>query len=93
MGAMFNDFVAHPLQRYSLGVCYIDTNLRLTVEPEELLRFSVLNFGKKTSPYLACQGQTHILEMAMKPLSCEDRTFQWYCVHLNLPASLTCDPS
>ena len=48
VGTMFNNFVDHFSKRYSLGIRYIHRNPRLTVEPEELLRFCVLKFGNKS---------------------------------------------
>ena len=56
-------------------------------------RFSVLNFGDMTSPFLACQGKTRILDLVMHPPSNPTSVFQWKQVKLNCPFSKGCDPS
>ena len=93
VGAMFNNFVAHESERHSLGVRFVHTDANARIERETFERFCVLNFGNMTSPYLACQGQTRILDLVMRPPSDCTSAFQWERVHLNCPLSTSYDPS
>ena len=90
---MFNIFVFHESERHSLGVRFIHINPQARVERETFERFCVLNFGNMTSPYVACQGQTRIIELAMRPPTDSTSAFQWTRVKLNCPFSLRYDPS
>ena len=93
VGAMFNNFVAHESERHSLGVRFIHTDPKTLKELETFLRFCSLNFGNMTSPVLACQGQTRILELVMRPPTDPTSAFQWHQVTLNCPFSPHYDPS
>ena len=94
VGSMFHNFLAHATERHSLGVRYTKTESNAFVrECDIFLRFCRLNFGNKASAYLACQMQSRINEMAMKPPDHPTSAFQWERVHLNLPCSKSYDPS
>ena len=93
VGATFSYFFVHESERHSLGVRFIHTDPQARVERETFERFCVLNFGNMTSPYVACQGQTRIIELAMRPPTDSTSAFQWTRVKLNCPFSLRYDPS
>ena len=63
VGAMFNNFPTHPLERHALGVRVINTRPEGQYECHEFWRFCVLHFGGRPSPYLACQAERIILEL------------------------------
>jgi hypothetical protein len=63
VGAMFNNFRAHPSERHGLGVCVINTRLVGEYGHHEFWHFCALHFGGGPSPYLACQSQWIILEL------------------------------
>ena len=88
VGAMFNIFVFHESERHSLGVRFIHTDPLSQVERETIERFCVLNFGNMTSPYVACQGQTRIIELAMRPPTDSTSAFQWTRVKQKLAIQL-----
>ena len=93
VGAMFNNFRAHPSERHALGVRIINTRPEPEYEPHEFWRFCALHFGGRPSPYLACQSQRLILELAKGDRHDPENPWQWHTVRLNLPGDLEYDPS
>ena len=93
VGTMFNSFVAHESKHHSLGVRFVHTNADALMDRETFERFCVLNFGNMTSSYLACQGQTRILELVMRPPLGGTIAFQWKRVQLNCPFNTLYTPS
>jgi hypothetical protein len=63
VGAIFNNFRAHPSERHGLGVHVINTRLVGEYKHNEFWRVCALHFGGQPSPYLACQLQRIILEL------------------------------
>ncbi len=63
VGAMYNNFPAHPLERHALGVRVTRTHAPGEYEPHEFWQFYTLHFGGCASPPLACQPQCLILEL------------------------------
>ena len=90
---MFNKFPLHYKERHTMGVRYIKTIKPNVQKPHDIMRWSVLNFGCRVSPYLACQGQARILECCTSDRHNAKNPFQWEYVRLNLPTSLGYDPS
>jgi len=93
VGGMFHNFQAHESERENLGVRWIETNHDGSLEKHEFYRFTVLHFGGRDSPYLACQGQNRVLEKCMGNRRDPKNRWQWEKVVLNLPCSQTYDPS
>ena len=93
VGQQFNNFAAHHKDRPYLGVRMFDTNNDGSVEREWFMRFSALHFGGRASPYIACMGQQHILELARGQPNNLNSPFHFVKVVLNLPTSITWDPS
>jgi hypothetical protein len=93
VGAMFNNFRAHPSERHALGVRVINTRPPPEQEHHEFWRFCALHFGGRPSPYLACQSQRIILELCKGDRHDDNNLWQWETVHLNLPGSIDYDPS
>ena len=71
----------------------IDTRNDGSHERHWFMRYCVLHFGGKNSPYQACQGQARILELAKGEPDDPHSRFQWKRVHLNLPTMKSWDPS
>eukprot|EP00804_Cyclotella_cryptica_P003619 CCRYP_002220-RA/>CCRYP_002220-RA protein AED:0.33 eAED:0.28 QI:0/0/0/1/0.25/0.2/5/0/708 len=57
------------------------------------MRFSALHFGGRASPYIACMGQQRILKLARGQPNDLNSPFHFVKVVLNLPTSITWDPS
>ena len=93
VGGMFHNFLAHQNERENLGVRWIETQNDGSMERHEFLRFTVLTFGGKSSPYLACQAQARILEACMGNRRDPSNCWQWDRVHLNLPCADDYDAS
>ena len=93
VGSMFHNFGVHRSERHSLGVRYIKTDPNRAYELETFWRFTILKFDNKVSGYIACQGQSRINELVMRPPDDCASDFQWARVHLNLPSSKGYDPS
>ena len=93
VGQQFNNFAAHYKDRPYLGVRMIDTNNNGSTEREWFMRFSALHFGGRCSPYIACMGQQRILELARGQPDDLSSPFHFVKVVLNLPTSMTWDPS
>jgi hypothetical protein len=93
VGAMFNNFRTHPTVRHKLGVCVIQTRREGEYEPHEFWLFCALHFGGWPSPYIACQSQRLILELAMGDRHDSKNPWQWETVRLNLPDDINYDPS
>ena len=64
VGQMFHNFLMHAKERHSHGVCVTHTRGGGQPEEEPFLRWCVLNFGCKCSPYVACQGEERIIELS-----------------------------
>ena len=62
VSGMFHNFTAYVSERQNLGVRCIETKNDGLFEASEFIRFNRLDFGGKSSPYLACQGESRILE-------------------------------
>lgn len=90
---MFNKFTLHFKEQHTMGVCYIKTIKPGVYEPHDIMRWLVLNFGCRVSPYLACQGQARILECCTSDRKNEKKPFQWEHVRLNLPMAPDYNPS
>ena len=82
---MFHNFVAHQKERENLGVRWIGTQNDGPFERHEFLWFTVLRFGGRSSPYLAGQAQSRILEVCMGDQYDSSNCWQWDRVYLNLP--------
>ena len=93
VGGMFHNFRAHVKDQANLGVRWIETRNDGGLEFHEFLRFNVDHFGGKCLPYNACQDQARILEEYMGDRHDPRNCWQWNRVLLNLPCSLTYDPS
>jgi hypothetical protein len=93
VGAMFNNFCVHPSERHALGVRVISTRPPLQYEPHEFWRFCVLHFGGRPSPYITCQSQCLILELAKGDRHDPKNPWQWETVRINLPGDPNYDPS
>ena len=93
VSGMFHNFTAHVNERLNLGVRCIETKNDGSFENSEFLRFNRLHFGGKSSPYLACQGESRILEACKGDRRDPANHWQWDRVHLNLPCSEAYDPS
>jgi len=89
----FNNYQMHKKERHSHGVRFISTRNDGSVEPQTFLQCSVLNFGCVCSPYVATQGQERIMELCEGNPSDASNPFQYSECWLNLPGSLTYDPS
>jgi hypothetical protein len=76
-----------------LGVRMIDTRNDGSHERHWFLRYSVLHFGGRCSPYIAGVGQLRILELCKGHPKDPKLRFGWERVHLNLPTSTAWDPS
>jgi hypothetical protein len=92
VGAMYNNFPAHPLERHALGVHVIKTHAPGEYEPHEFWWFCTLHFGGHASPYLACQSQHLILELCKGDRHDTNNHWQWETVHFNLLGSEVYDP-
>ena len=93
VGGMFHNFRAHAKEQANLGVRWIETRNDGEPERHEFLRFNVLHFGGKCSPYLASQSQGRILEECMGDRHDVTNRWQWHRVQLNMPCSRDYDPS
>ena len=93
VGQQFNNFQAQADDRPYLGVRIVDTRNDGSHEKHHFMQYSVLHFGGKGSPYLACQSQLRILELAKLPPRHPTSHFRWGRVVLNLPTSDSWDPS
>ena len=93
VGGMFHNFRAHYEERENLGVRWIETQNDGSLERHEFLRFNVLHFGGRSSPWIACQAQSRLLEACMGDRHNPSNAWQWDRVHLNLPSSEGYDPS
>jgi hypothetical protein len=93
VGQQFNNVQAHPHDRPYLGVRLIDTRNDGSHERHWFMRYSVLHFGGKGSPYNACQGQLQILELAKNPPFISSSAFRWGKVVLNIATMDRWDPS
>ena len=62
---MFHNFLAHQKERENLGVRWIKTQNDGSFERQESIPFTVFHFGSRSSPYLAGQAQSRILEACM----------------------------
>ena len=93
VGEHFHNFRTHIDERPFVGARLYKTDSGAQVEECEMGRFNVLHFGGLASPYLATQGENRILEWAMGDRRDIDNPFHWERVVLNLPCSLTYDPS
>jgi hypothetical protein len=89
----FNNWQAHEEDRPYLGVRMFDTRNNGSLERQWFARFSALHFGGRASPYIACQGQSRVLEWAMKNPQDSTSPFQWHKVVLNLATENNWDPS
>ena len=85
VGQQFNNFRAHCDDRPYLGVRMIETQNDGSFERHFFMRYSVLHFGGKNSPWQAGQGQLRILELAKGPPDDYAGGFGWDHVVLNLP--------
>ncbi len=92
VGAIFNNFTTHPLERHALGVRIINTRPEGEYEPHEFWHFCALHFGGQPSPYLACQAQWLILERCKGDRHDPQNNWQWETVHLNLPGDINYNP-
>ena len=94
VGQHFNNFRLHKSDQPFLGVRVTLTNNNPEEEEqEEWWRFTVLPFGLKASPYIACQGQARITELA-KGDTCDPKNpFHFSTAVLNLPCARNYDPS
>jgi hypothetical protein len=93
VGAMFNNFRAHPSERHGLGVRVINTRPVGEYKHHELWRFCALHFGGQPSPSLACQSQWIILELCKCDRHDPGNYWQWETVCLLLLGSENYDPS
>jgi hypothetical protein len=93
VGAMFNNFPTHPLERHVLGVRVINTRPEREYKRHEFWHFCVLHFGGHPSSYLACQSQRLILELCKGDRHNPLNHWQWETVRLNLPGDIDYDPS
>jgi hypothetical protein len=93
VGAMFNNFPTHLLERYAHGVRVINTHPEGEYERHEFWCFPVLHVGGQPLPYLACQSQWLILELCKGDRHNPSNHWQWETVHLNLPGDIDYDPS
>jgi hypothetical protein len=93
VGAMFNNFRTHPSERHALGVRIINTRPEPEYELHEFWQFFALHFGGQASPYIACQSQRLILELAKGDRHVLKNPRQWETVRLNLPGDCNYDPS
>ena len=89
----FMNWQAHEDDRPYLGVRMYETWNDGSFERKWFARYRVLHFGGRASPYLACQGQSRVLEWAMKSPEDDSSPFQWSRVVLNLPTENPWDPS
>ena len=93
VGGIFHNICAHKKEQENLGVQWIETHNDGSFERHEFLRFVVLHFGGRSSPYLACQAESRILEACMGDRHDPSNAWQWDRVHLNLPCSMHYDSS
>ncbi|KAL7476116.1 hypothetical protein ACHAW6_001994 [Cyclotella cf. meneghiniana] len=93
VGQQFNNFQAHRDDRPYLGVRMIDTRNDGSFERHFFMRYSVLHFGGRNSPWQACQVQLRILELAKGSPDDPANACQWDHVILNLPTMPSWDPS
>jgi hypothetical protein len=94
VGQHFSNFRAHPDDREFMGVrYYITDNAEGAVEKEVWKRFCSCLFGNKHSPTVCCQAESRILEMCKGNPRLTDNQFQFAECVLNLPCSLSYDPS
>lgn len=93
IGQQFNNFAAHHEDRPDLGVRMIDTRNNGSKEKHWFMRFSVLHFGGRVSPYIAGMGQQRILEWVKRPPHDTASPYQFDRVILNLPTADGWDPS
>jgi hypothetical protein len=93
VGKHFNNFQAHEDDRPYLGVRMFETRNDGSFEKQWFARYNRLHFGGRASPYIACQGQSRILEWALRPPWDESSPFRWDKVVLNLPTDDPWDPS
>jgi hypothetical protein len=93
VGQQFNNFQAHQEDRPYLGVRIIETQNDGSFERHFFMRYGVLHFGGRNSPWQAGQGQLRILELAKGPPDDLNSACQWERVHLNLPTMPQWDPS
>ena len=87
----FNNFQAHEDERPYLGVRMYETRNDGSFEKQWFARYTRLHFGGQASPYIVCQGQSRILEWAIKPPWDESSSFRWDNVVLNLPTDNSWD--
>ena len=93
VGQMFHNFLMHASERHSHAVRFTHTRNNGSFEPHSFYRWCVLNFGCLLSPYLAGQGEERIMELCMGNPEDDSNPFQWDQVLLNLPFTVTYDPS
>jgi hypothetical protein len=77
VGQQFNNFQAHDDDRPYLGVRMYETRNDGSLEKQYFMRYGVLHFGGKDSPYQANQGQLRILELCKCPPDEAGSAFQW----------------
>ena len=68
IGKCFNNFRVHPDDQDTMGVRYIYTDnakhAKCEPETEELWKFSTCCFGNSNSPFICCQGEARLMELA-----------------------------
>jgi hypothetical protein len=93
VGQHFNNYRAHKTDQPYLGIRYIHTNnAKGAVELETNYCSTVLPFGCTCSPYIACQGQARITEIAKGDTTDPNNPFHFDRVVLNLQAASNYDP-
>jgi hypothetical protein len=98
VGAMFNNFRVHLLERHTLEVHtlevqVINTALEGEYEHHKVWHFCALHFGGRPSPYLACQSHRIILQLCKGDRHDINNHWQLDTVRLNLPGLEDYDPS
>jgi hypothetical protein len=92
VGAMFNNFRAHPLEKHVLGVWVINMRSEGEYKHHKFWNFCALHFGGRPSPYLACQSQRIILELCKGDRHDSNNYWQWDTMRLNLLGSKDYNP-
>ena len=77
VGGMFHKFLAHQKEHENLGVSWIEIQNDGSFEQHEFLWFIVLHFGGRSSPYLAGQVQSRILEACVGDRHDSSNCWQW----------------